>query len=238
MNKIKIEKIPEKSNAEETAEDMFYYSSVETEADLDKIISHVFDEICGEHGKKEFFENALPAVKQVYGTNYRKAGLRLLEIIDKGTQQKPGEIGQYFVNAVSQSELEYSKKPKQEIVDEIITAINNLILEENREDHKGIAAVIIYGSFAKNNFSLTSDLDVIFISESEENEDCGEKFESRLNIKVRPPVENFYGTFYIGEEDKFRELVSGKDTLVKGGHIVVSPYPEIKTRIQKLLVQQ
>lgn len=247
----KKEAAPEKSDVEYETEELFSGMQVETEEDLSRAITNAFSEICGEYGKKEFFENALPAVKQIYGTNYRKAGLRLLEIIDKGAAHKPEEIGTYFKNAVSQEELEYSRKSKEEIIDDILAKISEIILEKRSEygaRHKGIVAAIIYGSFARKNFSLNSDLDIIYVSESQEGGEYieeedkyvhyDEEFEYSLGRKIRPPVENFYGTFYIGAEDKFRGLVGGKDHLISDAYIVVSPYPEIKAEIESLLKQE
>ena len=65
----------------------------------------------------------------------------------------------------------------------------------------------------------------------------GEDFKDSLERKIRPPVENLCGTYYIGDEDKLRELASEDGSWVKDAHIVASPYPEIKAKIETLLKQ-
>ncbi len=235
---------------EDAAEEKFSAMQIETEEDLDKTIANVFSEICGNHGRREFFEHAVPAVKQIYGTNFRKAGLRLLEIIDKGAAQKREKIGEYFKRAVSEKEIEYSQKPKQEIVRDIVEQINSTILEKRKEygdAYKGIVAAIIYGSFARKNFSLNSDLDVFYVSESRDEGGYlidpdqyvyyEDDFENSLNSKIRPPIENSHGTYYIDDEDRLKGLAKEEGSLIKGAYIVVSPYPEVKARIESLLEQ-
>ncbi|TSC75011.1 MAG: hypothetical protein G01um101444_58 [Parcubacteria group bacterium Gr01-1014_44] len=236
--------IPETSQIEDDAKKMFSEQRIQTEDDLEREITRVFSEICGKHGKQEFFESTLPAIKQIYGTNYRKAGLRLLEIIDKGAEHRPEKIGEYFETVVSKEEFEYSKKPKDEIVEDIVKNINEIILEKKKEgggEHKGIVAVVIYGSFAKKNFSLNSDLDIICFSDSSQEEDeqrgfhFGKDFEYSLGRKIRPPIQNLFGTFYLPNHDNSGELNDERNSFEKNTYIVVSPYPEIKERIELLL---
>ncbi len=237
------------TDLEYQAESAFMWMEARTEDDLNRIISEVFLEICGDYGRQEFFEIALPAVKQIYGTNYRKAGLRLLEIIDEGATKKPAEVGGYFKTAVSREEIEYSQKPKEEIIQDIINKINAVILQkrtENGLEDKGIVAVIIHGSFAKMNFSLRSDLDIVYVFESEKENGRAEKkrvginrrnFDYALDKLIRPQVESSEMFFYMSYEDVIKSLTDAGFLRTENGdqYIVVSPYPEIKVKIESLL---
>src|SRR3989338_1072999 len=246
--KPESEMLPQKSIVEDETEEMFYDFQVTNEADLDKIISNVFSEICGEYGKQEFFKYTLPAVKQIYSTNYRKAGLRLLEIINEGAAHKPAVIAEYFRTVIPKEEEDYSIEPKEKIIKDIVTEINSIILKKKTqygEKYKGIVAVIIHVSFARKNFSLNSDLDLIYISESQEDgiyfedEDkyinYKKDFEYNLARKIRPPIDNFYGVYYIGDEYKFKELADTNNSPDKDTYIIVSPYPEKKQQIRSLI---
>ena len=109
-------------------------------------------------------------------------------------------------------------------------------------------AVIIHGSFARKNFSLNSDLDLIYISESQEDgiyfedEDkyinYKKDFEYNLARKIRPPIDNFYGVYYIGDEYKFKELADTNNSPDKDTYIIVSPYPEKKQQIRSLIARK
>lgn len=142
------EYIPETTLMEQEARESFSKMEVKSVDELIIRIGKIFSEVCGEYGATEFNEYVIPAVLKIYGDNYRKAGIRLLEVIDEGAEQNPKNIGNYFKNAVSASELEYAEKNKDAIISELITTINTLILEareEYGEQYKGVIAVIILG---------------------------------------------------------------------------------------------
>jgi hypothetical protein len=66
-------------------------------------------------------------------------------------------------------ELEFSQKDKDRVIRDIAQKINTTILElKNRygDSYKGVIAAIIFGSCAKKNFRLKSDLDIIYITET------------------------------------------------------------------------
>lgn len=239
--------IPHESRVEENADKAFGSMRVKTEQDLDKIIAKVFEEICGDYGKEEFFGVVVPALKRIYGTNYRSAGLRLLEIINDGASRKREEIRQYFNTVVSQEELDYAEKPKEETLESISKTINGLILEKKKkygEKYKGIVAAVIYGSFAKKNFSTRSDLDVLYVAESDEEGEYieddekwvhyAEDFDISLGRKIEPRIDDFYGVVSLNNQPQFEEL-AGKHSLLGGEYIIVSPYPEIKEKIASFL---
>lgn len=240
--------MPYKSQAEDEARDLFKEMDVGSEAELEQEIRKVFSEVCGEHGREEFFQYTFSAIKKVYGTNYRKAGRRLLDIIDRGAERKPEEIGQFFKNAVAKTELDFSQKNKDEILADMVQKINNLILEKKRvygDGYKGVIGAIIVGSYAKKNFTRNSDLDIIYLTESKEESKYfpereqyvtyDEDFDRWLNRKIRPPT---------GSRDY--DIVSAciqdpKD--VRGAvwegepYILVTPYPEVHRKFKEAMKQ-
>lgn len=242
------EHFPETSQIEEDATRSFADAKIDSEEDFVFEIARVFHRICGEHGRSEFFSVTLPAIKQVYGTNFRKAGLRLLDIIDKGASRKPSQIGDYFKHAVSSQELQFSQKPREQILSEIVDVLNRLILDKKKEygdAYKGVIAAIIYGSYARKNFSLNSDLDIAYIRESVETSlyvpgekyvDYIDDFENSLGRKIRPATDNILGSVCIADEKRI-EALTGPNTLIKDTFIVVSPYLDIKEKIESLLIK-
>lgn len=243
--------IPRTSQLEEGVEELFDSMKIDSEADLDRVINTVFTEICGDYGRAEFFGIAVPSVKSIYGDNRRKAGLRLLDIIDKGAERKPDQIGGYFEKAVSEAELEFSKKSKEEVLKEIEAAVNDLILRKKEElgEQFGIVAAVIYGSYAKRNFNMGSDVDIFYIESNSEKKDGfdeeegqfiryfdGPHFDRVLDRKIRPETDNFFGTVYIGDEDELVWTVS--DSMIKNEFVIVTPYPEIEEKLQDIFSSQ
>jgi predicted nucleotidyltransferase len=210
-----------------------------SEADIDQEIEKVFSDVCGEHGRKEFIHYTVAAIKQVYGTNYRKAGLRLLEIIDKGAERKPSEIGKYFKEAVSQAELEFNKKNKDEVVKDLQERIEKAILEfrgRYGERYNGVVGAIVFGSYAKENFHLKSDLDIVYITKSRNKglhiSPYQHEFDDWLDRKVKPVVRSdTYDPIAMSDVEALQNL-TGEGSMVGEGYVVISPYPEIKKAIQ------
>lgn len=238
--------IPMKSDIENKADDDFGGMKIDSAEELEKRIEIIFSEICGEKGRKEFFQYVFPAIMQIYKDNYRKAGLRLLNIIDEGADKKPAEIGEYFKTVFSEAEIEYSTKDKKEIVRELVETIETLILEEKekyRGEYKGVVAVLIYGSYAKGNFNLNSDIDIRFFTDEEEGEyfeeeekyyHFGKEFQEKLEAIIRPPMDPDTESEGIPIK-KIKEKLLDYMELFRGGFIVVSPYSEIKQEIEKKL---
>lgn len=243
------ETLTAETTLEAAATKLFEELKVNDAQTLDDIISVVFEEVCGESGKEVFFAETLPAVKLVYSTNYAKAGMRLLDIINKGAELKVDEIDNHFRTAVSPREIEFAYKPKDEVVSGIFAEINASILQKQREhgEGRGIVAVIVYGSFARGNFYLGSDLDICYVSASPVQEEYiqekgvyvryAQDFGETLSRRIRHPLDNFSGTIFIDDTDSLAYLVSGEDSLVKEDFVVVSPYPEYKTEIEGRLLK-
>ena len=158
------------SSGEDAAEQFFDSNSPLTEQDLDATIEKIFHQVCGEHGKWEFFEIVVPEVKKIYGTNLRKAGMRLLREIDHGASRKPGEIAAYFKNALSASEIEFSKRPREEVRQSVYASITGAIENGRKRFGKDytVEGIFIYGSFPKMNFTVHSDIDGIWLVNGKE----------------------------------------------------------------------
>jgi len=227
------------SDIEEETKNRFRWTEKVSEADLDQEIEKVFSDVCGEHGKNEFIHYTVPKIKQIYGTNYRKAGLRLLEIINKGAECRPSEIGKYFKGAVSQAELEFSKKNKDEVVKGLGERIEKAILdfrERNAERYNGVVGAVVFGSYAKKNFHLESDLDIIYITKSRNKgtyiSSLQHAFDDWLDRKVKPVVKSdIYDPIAIADVEALRDLM-GDGSMVREGYIVISPYLEVKKAIE------
>lgn len=172
---------------EEEAEWLFNDEHILTREEFDTKIVQIFNQVCGEHGKLEFFEIVVPKIKQVYGANLRKAGMRLLNEIDHGASLKPAEIGEYFKNAVSPEEIEFSKKSKEAVAQEIYIEITDLIEEERKRfgTKYPIKGAFIYGSFPKNNFNLRSDIDCVWLVNGKELGVYVKKDERYINLIER-----------------------------------------------------
>lgn len=238
--------VPMKSGIENEADDDFGGMKVDSVEELEKRIEIIFSEICGENGKKEFFQYVFPAIMQIYKDNYRKAGLRFLEIIDKGADKRPSEIGEYFKTYISETELEYSKKDKAEIVEELKNTIEALILEEQKKyggEYRGVVAVLIYGSYAKGNFNLNSDIDLRYFTKNEKGEyiedeerysHYGEEFQEKLEGIIKPPMDPDAESEGIPIK-KIKEKLSDDIELFRGGYVIVSPHSEIKKEIENTL---
>ena len=180
------------SSGEDAAEQFFDSNRPLTEQDLDATIEKIFHQVCGEHAKREFFEFVVPEVKKIYGTNLRKAGMRLLREIDHGASRKPGEIAAYFKNALSASEIEFSKRPREEVRQSVYASITGAIENGRKRFGKDytVEGIFIYGSFPKMNFTVHSDIDGIwlvngkergvYIPEDEEYVDPIDTLESRI----------------------------------------------------------
>jgi predicted nucleotidyltransferase len=242
-----IRELPENSEIEDSAEEFFLSKPRFTEQETDEYIKKVFAEVCGDHGRQEFFEITVPLIKRIYGNNFSKVGMRLLDIIDEGASLRPDKVGNFFRNPVSTEELEFSKRPKEEIVGEITDAIEKLILEKSKEfgkNYEGVIAVVIYGSYANNNFSLGSDLDVVYITKSKEEGVFLKKeeryvhyledFSKGMKKAVKPETGHDFVIFSIDDEKEFKENL-GKDANLSTNFIVISPFPETKKKVEETI---
>ncbi len=59
--------VPIDSNLEEEMLDKFCERELNTEEDFTAAVTEVYDEICGEHGRKEFMGIVLPQIKKFIG---------------------------------------------------------------------------------------------------------------------------------------------------------------------------
>lgn len=240
----KLENASEDEEISDAVEEELLKIEKVTEEDLERIMGKYFTETCGDYGKEEFYSFVIPTVKKIYGDNFRKAGLRLLDIINKGASLKPKEIGDYFKNAFSKEELEYSEKSKKEIINEMIENINDLIAEKKKrygEKYKGVVGVIVFGSFAKNNFTLESDLDIAFVLETDEKGvylekeekyiDYTEDFEKDLEKKIKREIMNFT-SIGLEKNKNLREIFS-REMLESA--VVISPSEDVKAKLRKYL---
>ncbi len=242
----------DRSQIEHEAHRAFKGMEIRSESELIAAITPLFSVICGDSGKEEFFSVTLPTAIKIYGTNYRSAGVRLLEIIDAGSSLKASETGAYFAKAISPSEIAFSEN-KEGIPQEIERTIQDVIEAKKEafgEAYEGVLAVVIYGSMAKGNFTKNSDIDVIYISKTEDKEapledeyiSYSDDFERSLQRELRArrlnfPLQNTFGTFGIDDKSIFNDMV-GEGFSLEQNHIIVTPYPEIKARLERLLEEE
>jgi len=216
-------------------EEIFDSAKIGSEEDFDKVIGSVFNKIHKENGKGEFFGTTLPFTKRIYGDNWRKAGHRLLGIIEKGLQHKPDQIGKYFEEVIGEDELEYAEKPKKEILQGIARDINDLILyvrakrllEGKDFEVKGL---IIYGSYAKNNFNFSSDLDIITVCSGKNKGelDSGRReFFRELSKKIHPDPDVWTSVLVENLSEEL-QYIPGNSPVV-----IVTPYPDVRQKMEE-----
>lgn len=239
--------LPERSELEEKLDRKFSDLEIDTEEDLNAAIHNTFEEICGTNGKEEFDNFVLPTIKKIYGTNYRKAGVKLLDIIDAGADKPVGKIGEYFKSAAERIEKTLSVD-RPERLKKVTEKIEGAILkkkEQYGEDYDGVVAAIIFGSYAKNTFTAESDLDIFFVTFAKEKGfelsqdkyvDYDDDFEATIQRELgrKLKIDNQRGCS-IQNEGGLREVTFSKEGIVGGNYIIVTPYSEIKSKIEEIL---
>jgi len=225
------------SEAEQRAEELFSSQKINTSADFEREVLAVFNEVCGNIGQSEFVEYVLPRLSQVYGSNYRKAGARALELIDKGADLPASKIADYFKNALS---IELSKAKKQPLtLSKIETTLNALLreleTESKREYHDSynVCGAIAYGSFVKGEAHPESDLDVILLTRNGKEDLC-EDFQRKAEAKLRLQLDVFDVPVRYDDREELTREVFG-DTPVQGNYRVISPFRNIRDTVNSIL---
>jgi len=214
---------------------------IKSESELKQIVEQNFYEECGELGKTVFWTEIYPIIAKAYSGNLDDACARLNEIIAIGAGNTISEIEKTFQTSITDVEMEYVNKSRQEIAEETFGKIYELIVEKQSKfgGDKGVIAVLVCGSFAAFRQTPRSDIDVIYfyltqdagdnIGENGDYVHFGNDFSKSLQERVSQVVENYFDAVYIGDEDAIKELAKDKES------IIVCPDPEIKAKIESMM---
>ncbi len=233
------EDVKKNMDIEDWAELQFTENLVQTEGELTSLVKEVFESTCGNFGKEVFLKEVLPKILRIYDRNYRKAGLRLLKIINEAGYYREKYINVYFRSVVSRAEIQFIEQ-REEIRDIIIESIKEIILNKEIEmgERCGVIGVLIFGSFAEGGFNLMSDLDVRYaITETGEHH---LDFEAKLRAKTGEKIPFYrrrgleiysFNRFLLDEHEEAPPEEKGD----KETYMVISPYPDVEEKIKELM---
>lgn len=227
-----------------------------TNVDVHTVIetaSRAADEVLGLEGDGLEVWNSvtLPQAQEVYaGSNPTKLARKLLKIIDEaGAQSSTTATVEYLKNAVPSDEVEFAKSDKEAHTQELITDIEKFMVEFAQrygEGYKGPVAVIVWGSYARFQQRLDSDVDysVVMVDDPDgflhkDQWVDSDAFESFLSSKIghsrKQPIDTqVWGTAALADENSIRDLIE-----VDSPHfLIASPFPGVKEKVQKLLQSQ
>ncbi|GEM_PF-3940124 len=174
--------------------------------------------------------------------------MRALEIIDKAADHRPEEIADYLKQAISKEEIEFSEISPEEHLREVVDAFNETVLEMADfcgRDYQGIIGGVIYGSYGKRVPNYESDLDIVFVSKSDEGDlyvADQEKFvrylpdfREKLQKKTGTAVDIWHGSYTL--DDLERHIIGENQPAIFEGYEVASPYPEVKKQIEAKMAE-
>lgn len=213
---------------------------IATQEELLAMVREAFADACGEVGKDEFEQYVVPAVLQIYGTNFSKAGIEFLEIINEGSNLSVEGCVEHFRTYPDRvkDRLEFSGLDKETVYQELVRTIGDVLLVQGeRFERRGVVGAVLFGSWARKELRKDSDVDLVPVigsdQEGEDDEDgyvnYADDFERQLNRRISHIVQMRRDSIFLKKEEELGDI-----SLFADG-VVLSPYPEVKERVEDLL---
>ncbi len=251
MYNFSMKEEPNEISSEEYFRKLIKDYDIDIEVDtVTAAANKAFDEVAGlTQGASDVWNTiTLPQAVKVYrGSNPLKLGQTLLQIIDKaGTQEGAEATIKYLKSAVPKDEVDFSESDKKVHSEKLVADIESFITEyavRYGTGYKGTVAVVIWGSYARFQQRLDSDIDFSLISVDHplgfsqgdlwvNNDDFEELLRRKLDNARGFSVDmQNWGTGIIADEQSIRGLIE----LETPEFLVASPFPEVKEKVQRLL---